>query len=52
MKCCFCRRESDDMHRANDLHLCADCLCGLMNASPADKTYPWFVSAMRRALYA
>ena len=52
MKCCFCHRNSAETCRVNALYLCPDCLQQLMNASPADKNYPWFVSAMRRAMYA
>lgn len=50
MKCCFCQRTQSDLQRVNAAYLCPACLAQLLSVSPEDKTYRWFVAAMRRAI--
>ena len=50
MNCCFCQRAQNNLQRVNAIRLCPDCLDQLLSVSPEDKTYRWFVAAMRRAI--
>ena len=50
MQCSFCHDNCNDLQRVNAIYLCPDCLAQLLNVSPEEKRYDWFISAMRRAM--
>ncbi|NLF26888.1 MAG: hypothetical protein GX592_03245 [Clostridiales bacterium] len=48
--CCFCNAELEGV-LPRFLALCPECEARLLDISPLRPEYPWFVAAVRRALF-
>jgi len=48
--CCFCNSELEGV-LPRFLALCPECEARLLDISPLRPEYPWFVAAVRRALF-
>lgn len=50
MRCCFCDKKMEG-RPAGVLVLCPECEARMLGVSPLRPEYPWFVAAVRRALF-